>query len=156
MFASFIARDSTFDVFINVWRQAHSRSPSVYGGDDEVTESPVNMVNDGKTGAAAASNAKPKSTQGPTKCACGEKGEHYAEKAMEAVFPSTPESIYNLMFPSQFIREFMSDNQKLTGTLVVAWHRISRSKLTNCFCDRHPNVRLDAQRTWLKVAETPL
>ena len=73
------------------------------------------MVNEGKSGAAAAAAAKPKSTQGPTKCACGEKGDHYAEKAMEAVFPSTPESIYNLMFPSQFIREFMSENQKLTG-----------------------------------------
>lgn len=88
----------------------------MYGGDDEIAESPVNIANDGKAGGPAAASTKPKSTQGPTKCACGEKGDHYTEKAMETVFPSTPESIYNLMFPSQFIREFMSDNQKLTGT----------------------------------------
>lgn len=29
--------------------------------------------------------------------------------------PSTPEKVYNLMFASTFLREWMSDNQKLLG-----------------------------------------
>jgi hypothetical protein len=119
VFASFIARDSTFDVFINVWRQAHSRSSSVYGGDDDpITDSPTDIANagdaTGKSGSGSGS-AKPKVKRAPTKCACGERGEHYPEKAMEAVVPSSPESIYNLMFPSEFMKTFMSENQKLTG-----------------------------------------
>jgi hypothetical protein len=117
VFASFIARDATFDVFINVWRQAHSRTPSIDGGDDqEVSESPVQLTaGSTQPGTGKTDSSKPAIKRGPTKCTCGEKGEHYAEKAMEAVFPSSPESIYNLMFPSQFMRSFMSDNQKLTG-----------------------------------------
>lgn len=29
--------------------------------------------------------------------------------------PSTPEKVYNLMFASAFLSEWMSDNQKLLG-----------------------------------------
>ena len=53
----------------------------------------------------------------PTTCACGVKGEHYSETALDAVFPSTPEKIYNLMFTSGFAKDFMSGNQKLMGAL---------------------------------------
>lgn len=51
----------------------------------------------------------------PTTCACGLEGKHYTETALDAVFPSTPEKIYNLMFTSGFSKDFMSGNQKLMG-----------------------------------------
>lgn len=37
------------------------------------------------------------------------------EVCMDAVFPSAPEKIYNLMFTSGFMKEFWADNQKLQG-----------------------------------------
>jgi hypothetical protein len=112
---------------MNVWRQAHSRSPSVAGDDDELTESPVASSAPGQTGTTPASALDKKAkvpARGPTRCACGEKGDHYPEKAMEAVFPSSPESVYNLMFPSSFIKQFMSENQKLTGQFTEIRHVI--------------------------------
>ncbi len=50
-----------------------------------------------------------------TQCWCGRDGKHYPEIAMEIVIPGTPEKIYNLMFASGFMKEFMSENQKLLG-----------------------------------------
>lgn len=50
-----------------------------------------------------------------TQCACGKKGEHYSETALETIVPGTPEKIYNLMFASGFIKDFMKGEQKLLG-----------------------------------------
>lgn len=38
---------------------------------------------------------------------------------MNTTFPSSPEKIYNLMFTSGFIKEFMVKDQHLTGGLAV-------------------------------------
>jgi hypothetical protein len=53
----------------------------------------------------------PKTTQ----CKCGKERSHYPEVALDAVFPGTPEKIYNLMFASGFIKDFMREDQKLRG-----------------------------------------
>lgn len=37
------------------------------------------------------------------------------DTAMDVIFPSTPEKIYNLMFTSGFMREFWVEDQKLMG-----------------------------------------
>jgi len=50
-----------------------------------------------------------------TMCACGKEGKHYSETAMDAIIPGTPEKINNMMFASGFIKEFLSENQKLLG-----------------------------------------
>ena len=34
---------------------------------------------------------------------------------MESTLPGTPEKIYNLMFTSGFMKDFMRENQKLLG-----------------------------------------
>ena len=50
-----------------------------------------------------------------TYCACGRENKHYSELAMDGIIPGTPERIYNLMFASGFLKDFMRDNQKLEG-----------------------------------------
>ena len=49
----------------------------------------------------------------PTSCNCASSGGHYPHVAMDAVFPGSPEKLYNLIFTSGFMREF------LIGTLVT-------------------------------------
>ena len=118
-FTSFLSRDTTFDVIYNVWRLARpedsvSQLPSARGSLDN--------SNDSASGADAAVNVngKPKASANKvTQCACGKGGKHYTETAMETVFPGTPEKIYNLMFTSGFIKEFMRDGQKLTGAEIA-------------------------------------
>ena len=54
-----------------------------------------------------------------TQCACGKEGTHYTELIIDAVLPGTPERIYNLMFASAFLKDFMRVNQKLEGKSIV-------------------------------------
>ncbi|KAJ9094451.1 hypothetical protein QFC21_005990 [Naganishia friedmannii] len=118
-FASFISRDSTYDVFINVWRQSHSRSPSIqeHAGDGISTDSGPDVV--AQNGGAAAKSAV--AAHKPTVCACGQKGDHYTEVALETVLPSTPEKVYNLMFASSFLKDWMVNNQKLLDIQMGDW-----------------------------------
>jgi hypothetical protein len=48
---------------------------------------------------------------------CGREGQHYSELAIDTVMPGTPERIYNLMFASGFLKDFMRENQKLEGKI---------------------------------------
>jgi hypothetical protein len=54
-------------------------------------------------------------TQKVTTCACGKEGKHYSELAIDTVIPAAPERIYNLMFASRSLKDFMHEKQKLEG-----------------------------------------
>ena len=114
-FTSFLSRDTTYDVINSVWRLARPDDSSICS---QLPSARGSLDNSGESGEgeAAAPNGKvkPKANK-VTQCACGRAGQHYSETAMEAVFPGTPEKIYNLMFTSGFIKDFMRDSQKLTG-----------------------------------------
>lgn len=49
----------------------------------------------------------------PTQCECEKNKTHYPEQVWEAVFPGTPENIYNLLFASGFMKDFLAEDQKL-------------------------------------------
>ncbi|KAL7418770.1 hypothetical protein Q5752_006453 [Cryptotrichosporon argae] len=131
-FASLISRDSTYDVMMNVWRLANPAAASAASGGLAVSRPPSlaedategaadpNAAAGAGTGAAAPKRAAAKKTE----CACGKEGKHYAEKALEAVFPSTPEKIYSLMFNSEFFKTFLSDDQKLKDIEMSDWRPI--------------------------------
>lgn len=135
-FTSFLSRDNTFDVIYNVWRLARpegssmgSRMQSPRGSLDmpnDVVSDGVSMTN----GASSGSTVDKTSGKGQgqknkvTRCACGKAGEHFSEKAMESIVPGTPEKIYNLMFTSGFIKDFMRDDEKLTGLLPIKFSTV--------------------------------
>lgn len=52
----------------------------------------------------------------PTQCGCGKDKTHYPEQVWETVFPGTPEKIYNLIFASGFMKDFLAKDQKLICT----------------------------------------
>ncbi|KAI5120801.1 hypothetical protein M0805_002428 [Coniferiporia weirii] len=118
-FASFLSRDTTYDVIHNIWRLARPDAESIRSGDASVRvsledprllqddESPVGVV--------------PRFVNKVTECKCGKEGTHYPETAMSATFPGTPEKIYNLMFASGFIKGFMIEDQKLKDLQLSDW-----------------------------------
>lgn len=110
-FTSFLSRDTTFDVIYNVWRLARPEDSSIGSQLPSARESLEDSSRDG----TVAINGKTKVVNKVTMCACSKAGEHYSETAMEVILPGTPEKIYNLMFTSGFIKDFMRDDQKLTG-----------------------------------------
>ncbi|KAI0778954.1 hypothetical protein BD413DRAFT_465205 [Trametes elegans] len=137
-FTSFLSRDTTFDVLFNVWRLARPENSSFgslgmsprgslengdAGSDDTSDGSPP--LNGKVANGSAKKGVKPKVTQ----CECGKAGQHYPEVAMEAIFPGTPEKIYNLMFTSGFIKDFMRDGQKLIDIQISDWMPSEDTKL---------------------------
>ena len=120
-FTSFLSRDTTFDVMYNVWRLARPEgdsvsaitSPSILDG--EVSPAGVDATLNGKAGGVNGTTGTARANK-VTACACGKAGQQYSEVAMESILPGTPEKIYNLMFTSGFIKDFMRNDQKLIGT----------------------------------------
>ncbi|KAF9443274.1 hypothetical protein P691DRAFT_809200 [Macrolepiota fuliginosa MF-IS2] len=114
-FASFLSRDTTYDVIYNIWRLARP--------DDGINSSRPSFDNAsiGPAPIAAAQTADalipvPKVTT----CACGKEG-HYSETMLDCELPGTPDRIHNLMFASGFIKEFMAVDQKLIDIQISDW-----------------------------------
>lgn len=108
-FTSFLSRDNTYDVIYNVWRLARPGGSSALPSPRASLDMPdgTSEVIEGAKAAVVKAKA--------TMCDCGKKGEHFSERAMESVLPGTPEKVYNLMFTSGFIKDFMTQEQNLTG-----------------------------------------
>ena len=109
-FASFLARDTAYDVIYNIWK--HSRPETGSVEEDAAEEAPNGLLNGlGQVGGAEGGRPRRKVTQ----CACSKAGAHYPNVSLEAVVSGTPEQIYNLMFQSGFIKDFLAHDQKLFG-----------------------------------------
>lgn len=107
-FASFLARDTAYDVIYSVWRNGGPSRSLANSPGSEDTPGIGSMENGGAEGGARVRKA--------TQCACSKAGAHYPNVAMEVIIPGTPEQIYNLMFASGFIKDFLAKDQKLMGT----------------------------------------
>ncbi|KAI6136118.1 hypothetical protein F5141DRAFT_1185197 [Pisolithus sp. B1] len=113
-FASFLSRDTTYDVIANIWRLARP---------EYVVDDAGSRTNSSRDDPAAGVNKM-------THCSCSKNGGHLSEVALETVLPGTPEKIYNLMFASGFIKHFMRVDQKLMDIQISDWIPVaSGSKL---------------------------
>ncbi|KIM31710.1 hypothetical protein M408DRAFT_327164 [Serendipita vermifera MAFF 305830] len=114
-FASFLARDTAYDVIYSVWRNGgplRSASPGSEGtpGVEGGLAAPMLAGGSGGTNVRKA-----------TQCACSKAGAHYPNTAMDVVVPGTPEQIYNLMFASGFIKDFLAKDQRLMDIQTSDW-----------------------------------
>ncbi|KAF7331621.1 VASt domain-containing protein [Mycena kentingensis (nom. inval.)] len=121
-FASFLSRDTTFDVIHNIWRLVRpTDAASIGSGSLEADNSNLAIPEGTIIGAATGTPAVATPARKATTCACGREGKHFAEVAMDTVLPGTPDRIYNLMFASGFMKDFLSVNQKLLDIQVSDW-----------------------------------
>lgn len=108
---------------MNIWRLCNpnavmSTTSFAYGNGNNSRPASVHEDAPGSaTTAGTAAKSPRKGGHAKTECACGRDGKHYSETAMDAVFQSTPEKTYNLMFNSEWYKKFLSENQKLRGEL---------------------------------------
>lgn len=116
-FTSFLSRDTTFDVLHNIWRLSRPEdSLSMISGSGRGSiEGPAASVAEEIAELPLVVSAKVPVAKKATICTCGKEGQHYSETALDAVVPGTPEKINNMLFASGFIKDFMSENQKLLG-----------------------------------------
>ncbi|WVW81879.1 hypothetical protein I302_103877 [Kwoniella bestiolae CBS 10118] len=131
-FASLIARDSTYDVMMNIWRLCNPNavmSSVSLANTNNLGSRPGSVAGDDADGPApgGSGGSAPSKGHAPTQCACGKEGKHYNEIALDTTFPSTPEKIYELMFNSAWFKNFLSDSQKLRDIECSEWRPISPS-----------------------------
>ncbi|KAJ3541640.1 hypothetical protein NMY22_g3805 [Coprinellus aureogranulatus] len=130
-FASFLSRDTTYDVIYNIWRlQRPDDARSIRSGRGSI-DAPASASALALEGATAdgvgikAGGLARKVARRPTQCDCGRDGKHFTETAMETTFPGSPEMIHNLMFASGFIKDFMTGEQKLLDIQMSDWMPVS-------------------------------
>jgi len=137
-FASFLARDTAYDVIYNIWKHSRPEGGSAEG--DAAEEAPNGLLTArgsvfGQPGGSERGGPKRKVTQ----CACSKAGTHYPIVALEAIVSGTPEQIYNLMFQSGFIKDFLAQDQKVFGrSAFPSGYEMS----LNCLCYRYPSFGL--------------
>ncbi|KAI9496423.1 hypothetical protein BDB00DRAFT_808837 [Zychaea mexicana] len=64
---------------------------------------------------------KPVQKQEKTECNCLKCGEHYPKVVQDQTFNCTIETMYNLLYNSDFIKKFLTD-QKCTDLTINSWH----------------------------------
>lgn len=111
-FASFLSRDTTFDVIHNIWKLERPDDASISSVGRGSFDAPSMHAPSADQGVSSPSRKA-------TTCVCGKEGKHLVETALETVVPGTPEKIYSLIFASGFMKDFMSVNQKLMGACFV-------------------------------------
>ncbi|KAH7911600.1 hypothetical protein BJ138DRAFT_1150266 [Hygrophoropsis aurantiaca] len=133
-FASFLSRDTTYDVIANIWRLARPDDNLEFGAADSRNTSSQNVVSTNGSSLPStkegAVNATPAAANKVTQCTCSSNSGHLNETALETVLPGTPDKIYNLMFASGFIKDFMRVDQRLIDVQISDWSPTSEgSKL---------------------------
>ncbi|KAG6895191.1 hypothetical protein C0992_002686 [Termitomyces sp. T32_za158] len=113
-FASLLSRDTTFDVIHNIWKLERPDDASISSVGRGSYDAP-------DTQPAPADQEDSSPSRKATMCVCGKEGNHFAETALDAVVPGTPEKIYSLIFASGFMKDFMSVNQKLMDIQISDW-----------------------------------
>jgi len=119
-FASFLARDTTYDVIYNIWRLARPANGSA-GSPADALSNGRQSLDGGDSGVVEAGpGSKKKAPQRKhTTCLCGREGQHYTEGVLDVVIPGTPDKILALMFQSAFLKEWLEKEQKLTSELYI-------------------------------------
>jgi GRAM domain len=162
-FASLLSRDTTYDVIFNIWRSVrpevsipNSPRASLDGvahtaSVGSVVEGILPAVSE-KLGSAldSALSSIASIPHKSTVCACGKEGKHYTESALETILPGEPEKIYNLMFASAFMKEFMRNEEKLMG----AWYRRIKNTCLTFVWHRYTGFGLGTHLGGLQDADT--
>ncbi|RSH81505.1 hypothetical protein EHS25_006862 [Saitozyma podzolica] len=172
-FASFISRDTTYDVLVNIWRLCNPNA--VMSTASLVNHSrPASIVEEAK----ADKEEQPSNGKGHarTQCTCGKENKHYTEIALDTTFPSTPEKVYNLMFNSGWFKTFLTDDQKLKDLESSDWRPVTEGsnllmrstsyikplngsigpKQTKChMTDEHEHFDLDNYLSMITTTKTP-
>ncbi|KAA1105846.1 hypothetical protein PGT21_021923 [Puccinia graminis f. sp. tritici] len=137
-FASFLSRDATFDLMNSIWNIARPPgSIPTHGLTLDVTMPALDDLSDGtkvaggysedsSASALSHSSATPappsikKIDHPPTQCDCSP-DEHYKELIWDATYPTSPEKLYNILFQSDFLKDFWVNEEHLTEIEVGDW-----------------------------------
>ncbi|KWU42122.1 hypothetical protein RHOSPDRAFT_6244, partial [Rhodotorula sp. JG-1b] len=117
IFASFLSRDTTYDLIGNIWRMVHPQGGGAGGGGGTASTPRLDKDNTAKNGGGSPPIPQ---MHAPTVDTCPTL-KNLKEVCLDTVFPGKPEKIYNLMFTSGFMKNFWAENQRLTEIQIGDW-----------------------------------
>ncbi|KAG0242112.1 hypothetical protein BGX31_000579 [Mortierella sp. GBA43] len=108
-----------------------SKARANKGGDHKHSHSHESKVKKPNGGAGANNNNNANSSRAPTTCKCSKDGRHYANTYMSETFPGSVESMWKLLFESDFSKSFLT-NEVMKGADVQeeAWQKGADGILT--------------------------
>ncbi|ELU44210.1 GRAM domain-containing protein [Rhizoctonia solani AG-1 IA] len=116
-FASFLTRDTVYDLMQSLWRPSQPAPGQAQGNGNASGDGETAALAEGDGDGAVDSSSGHKATE----CACGKNGEHYSTVVADYNLPGTPEKIYELMYKGSFLLEFMKNDQKLIDVQISEW-----------------------------------
>ncbi|KAF8699180.1 hypothetical protein RHS03_07234, partial [Rhizoctonia solani] len=116
-FASFLTRDTVYDLMQSLWRPSQPAPGQAQGNGNASGDGETAALAEGDGDGAVDSSTGHKATE----CACGKNGEHYSTVVADYNLPGTPEKIYELMYKGSFLLEFMKNDQKLIDVQISEW-----------------------------------
>ncbi|OAV87383.1 hypothetical protein PTTG_29450 [Puccinia triticina 1-1 BBBD Race 1] len=130
-FASFLSRDATYDLMSSIWTIARPPGTApTHGLTLDVTVPAIEDFSDGPkpavpassdfSSSSSSSDPPPKIDHPPTQCQCAP-DEHYKELIWDATYPTSPEKLYNILFQSDFLKDFWVNEEHLTEIEVGDW-----------------------------------
>lgn len=166
-FASFLSRDATYDLIVNIWKLSHPDVPVDPQHLDLLTDGEESVDDQAETdkaaqgdkskvskrarlkkklgaklregtrddttqpaGADAKAGIAPSKSPGPggkrqphrkTSCPCDKDKMHLSTTVLDTTYPAIPEKVYNLVFTSEFMKDFWTNDQKLLDLQVSNW-----------------------------------
>ncbi|KAI8884506.1 hypothetical protein K501DRAFT_247618 [Backusella circina FSU 941] len=98
------------------------KSSMLLSNNSDAANKMASLAQAAEVAADTAVGNKPKETiqvHEKTECSCN--SDHYPNVVMNQVYPGTIESIYNLLFKDDFLRDFLTQNQKATDVVIGSW-----------------------------------
>ncbi|KAL0084609.1 GRAM domain-containing protein [Phycomyces blakesleeanus] len=135
-FASFLSREQAYDQMVDLW---HMKQSNLEINDySAITTEDISDTDESSGSYESEDEQRPRmeglptlptpqpvnnntSPQLETECECGKKGEHYPTTVLDQIYPGSIESIYNLLYNSTFLKQFLTDVEKSTDVTIGAW-----------------------------------
>lgn len=108
--------------------ETHTMQGENEGEEAALSETPENSKGRPSLGGASLVKSPTAIQHSPTTCNCTTSGTgHFANVVMDTTFPGSPEKLYNLMFTSGFMKDFLTKDMQLTGELIYFLIRYVRN-----------------------------
>ncbi|KAI8445098.1 GRAM domain-containing protein, partial [Phakopsora pachyrhizi] len=134
-FASFLSRDSAYDLITSIWRISHPAvPPRSLSSSSSTTCSNASPPENSNNNVQHSSLVNPKKqavveNHLVTSCKCSGSDEHFKDIVLDATYPIYPEKLYNILFQSDFLKNFWVESQNLTEIEISEWKTTSDAQL---------------------------
>ncbi|KAG1405232.1 hypothetical protein G6F60_003778 [Rhizopus arrhizus] len=130
-FASFLSRDHAYDRMIELWKASRSANhktmtEAVSLSSTEDNDSVLSNSSDNQQPASLPTVVQSSDKMMPTEteCECSKNDQHFPTVVMDKTYDTTIETLYHLLYNSNFMHQFLSEVEKSTEVSIGQWTKV--------------------------------